>query len=82
VYDRKAWTQTHGWWLSAQSFEHVNTELAFIDNLAAGDGLVARKQALDQRLSHVAREPEFCPLVSRAASVPWTGHALGADYRA
>jgi transposase len=51
VYDRKAWTQAHGRWLAAQSFEQVNTELAFIDNLAACDGLVARKQALEERLS-------------------------------
>jgi transposase len=65
VYDRKAWTQAHGRWLSTQSFEQVNTELAFIDNLAACDGLLARKQALDERLSHIAREPEFWPLVSR-----------------
>lgn len=27
VYDRKAWTQAHGRWLAAQSFEQVNTEL-------------------------------------------------------
>jgi transposase len=65
VYDRKAWTQTHRRWLAAQTFEQVNTELAFIDNLAACDGLVARKQALDERLSHIAREPELWPLVSR-----------------
>ena len=50
VYDRKAWTQAHARWLAAQSFEQPNTELAFIDNLAAADGLVARKQALDERL--------------------------------
>ncbi|MGO9900683.1 MAG: IS110 family transposase [Solirubrobacteraceae bacterium] len=65
VYDRKAWTQAHARWLAAQSFEQPNTELAFIDNLAGADGLVARKQTLDERLSHIAREPEFWPLVSR-----------------
>jgi transposase len=65
VYDRKAWTQAHARWLAAQSFEQPNTELAFVDNLAAADGLVARKQALDERLSRVAREPELWPLVSR-----------------
>jgi transposase len=63
VYDRKAWTQAHRQWLAAQSFEQVNTELAFVDNLAACDGLVARKQALDERLSWVATDPEFWPLV-------------------
>ena len=38
VYDRKAWTQAHARWLAAQSFEQPNTELAFIDNLAAPTG--------------------------------------------
>jgi transposase len=65
VWDRKAWTQAHRRWLSAQSFEQVNTELAFVDNLAACDGLTARKDALDERLSHIATDPEFWPLVSR-----------------
>ena len=65
VWDRTAWTQTHRQWLSAQTFDHQNTELAFIDNLAACDGLVARKQALDERLSWVALDPEFWPVVRR-----------------
>ena len=65
VWDRTAWTQTHRQWLSAQRFEHQNTELAFIDNLAACDGLVTRKQALDERLSWVALDPEFWPVVRR-----------------
>jgi len=65
VYDRTAWTQAHRKWLAAQSFKQPNSELAFVDNLAACDGLLARKQALDERLSHVAREQEFWPLVSR-----------------
>jgi transposase len=65
VYDRTAWTQAHRQWLSAQSFSQVNTELAFIDCLAACDGLTARRQALDERLSRVARDPELWPLVSR-----------------
>jgi transposase len=65
VWDRTAWTKVHRQWLSAQAFEHHNTELAFIDNLAACDGLVARKQALDERLSWVALDPEFWPVVRR-----------------
>ena len=65
VWDRSAWTKVHREWLSAQTFEQVNTELAFIDNLAACDGLSARKDALDERLSHVATDPEFWPLVRR-----------------
>ena len=66
VWDRSAWTKAHReWLLPARPFEQVNTELAFIDNLAACDGLSARKDALDERLSHVATDPEFWPLVAR-----------------
>ena len=65
AYDRTAWTQAHRRWLAAQSFAQANTELAFIDSLAACDGLTARKQALDERPSRVARDHEFWPLVSR-----------------
>ncbi|HEU4730272.1 MAG TPA: IS110 family transposase [Kofleriaceae bacterium] len=65
VWDRSTWTQVHREWLGSQTFAHQNTELAFIDNLAACDGLTARKQALDERLSGVALDPEFWPLVRR-----------------
>lgn len=65
VWDRTAWTKVHRQWLGAQRFEQPNTELAFIDNLAACDGLLARRAALDERLSRIARDPEFWPLVSR-----------------
>jgi transposase len=62
---RSAWTKAHREWLGAQRFAQVNTELAFIENLAACDGLTARKEALDERLSGVALDPEFWPLVRR-----------------
>jgi transposase len=65
VWDASTWTQAHRRWLGAQRFEHVNTELAFLDGLAACQGLVARRDELDERLSHVAREDEFWPLVRR-----------------
>jgi transposase len=65
VWDRTAWTKVHREWLSAQAFEQVNTELAFIDNLAACEGLIARREALDERLSWVALDPEFWPIVRR-----------------
>jgi transposase len=55
VWDRTAWTKAHREWLAAQTFDQVNTEL-FIDNLAACDGLTARREALDERLSHVATD--------------------------
>ena len=65
VWDRTAWTKAHHEWLAAQRFEQVNTELAFIDNLAACDGLSARREALDERLSGIALDPEFWPIVRR-----------------
>ena len=43
VWDRTAWTKAHREWLGIAVFEHHNTELAFIDNLAACDGLSARR---------------------------------------
>jgi transposase len=65
VWDRSAWTKVHREWLGSQTFAHQNTELAFIDNLAACDGLTARRTALDERLSHIATDPEFWPIVRR-----------------
>ena len=40
-------------------------ELAYADALAAVDGLVARKQALDERLSRLAHEGDWWPTVAR-----------------
>jgi transposase len=66
VYEEgSAWTQAHRRWLAAQRFEHVPTELAYLDALAAIDGLLARRSALDERLSLLATEPELWPTVPR-----------------
>jgi transposase len=65
VYDGSAWTKTHRRWLEQQRFEQAASELAYLDTLAAVDGLVARKQALDERLSRLAREGEWWPTVAR-----------------
>src|SRR5438128_8879589 len=59
-----AWTQRHRGWLARQRFEEAATELAYLDALAAVDGLVARKAALDERLSRLALEPEWWPTVA------------------
>jgi transposase len=72
VWDRSTWTRAHREWLAAQTFEQPNTELAFIDNLAACDGLTARREALDERLSGIALDPEFWPTVRCARSAGWT----------
>lgn len=66
VYDGgSTWTQTHRRWLAGQRFEHVPTELAYLDMLAALDGLLARRAALDERLSLLAAEPDHWPTVAR-----------------
>lgn len=59
------WTQRHRQWLARQRFDEPATELAYLDALAAVDGLVARKQALDERLSRLAVEGEWWPTVAR-----------------
>jgi transposase len=65
VYERSAWTKLHRRWLEQQRFDQAATELAYLDALAAVDGLVARKAALDERLSRLAREGEWWPTVAR-----------------
>jgi transposase len=59
------WNQRHRQWLARQQFDLPATELAYLDTLAAVDGLVARKAALDERLSHVALDGEWAPTVAR-----------------
>jgi len=66
VYPGKStWTQEHRRWLSAQAFEHECTELAFIDLLAAVDGLTARRSVLDERLSRLAGDERLWPTIAR-----------------
>jgi transposase len=59
------WTRRHRQWLARQQFGEPATELAYLDTLAAVDGLVARKSALDERLSRLALEGEWWPTVAR-----------------
>jgi len=65
VYDGSAWTQAHRAWLARQRFTHEATELAYLDALAAVDGLVARRETLDRRLSLLALEEPWWPTVAR-----------------
>ena len=51
-----SWNSRHRQWLARQRFELPAAELAYLDTLAAVDGLVARKAALDERLSRLAQE--------------------------
>ena len=57
--------KTHRRWLEQQRFDQAAAELAYLDTLAAVDGLVARKAALDERLSRLALEGEWSQTVAR-----------------
>jgi transposase len=59
------WTQRHRRWLAGQRLDHSASQLALIDTLAAVDGLVCRKQALDERLSRLASSDELWPTIAR-----------------
>jgi transposase len=59
------WNARHRQWLSAQTFDHPEIELALIDLLAAVDGLSARRAALDERLSRLAHDPRLWPTIAR-----------------
>jgi hypothetical protein len=62
VYPGKtAWNAEHRRWPAAQQFTFEPTELAFIDLLAAVDGLTARRRALDQRLARLAGDERLWP---------------------
>ena len=56
VYPKAAgtWTQAHREWLARQRFDDANLDLVYLDTLAAVDGLVARRDALAERLSRIA----------------------------
>ncbi len=59
------WTVAHRRWLSAQQFAHTASELTFADLLAATDGLTARKAALAERISRLALDEQWWPIVAR-----------------
>jgi transposase len=59
------WNERHRRWLAGQRFEEDAAELAYLDTLAAVDGLVARKAALDERLSRLALAGEWAATVAR-----------------
>ena len=63
--ESSTWTQRHRQWLAGQQFEETAAELAYLDCLAAVDGLVARKAALEERPSRLAVEGEWAPTVAR-----------------
>jgi transposase len=63
--DKSTWTVEHRGWLASRRFDEPNIELAFIDALAAVDGLISRRDAICERLSHVASDPDLWPIIAR-----------------
>ncbi len=59
------WTQAHREWLSRQRFDESDLDLVYLDALATVDGLIARRDALAERLSRIAMSDELWPTVSR-----------------
>lgn len=62
------WNRAHRLWLGRQRFAEAPAELAFVDLVAAVDGLAARKQALEERLSRLAQDERLWPTVARLRS--------------
>jgi len=67
VYPRSGgtWTHAHREWLSRQRFGEADLDLVYADALATVDGLIARRDALAERLSRIAQAEELWPTVSR-----------------
>lgn len=62
------WNRSHRSWLGRQRFEHEPTEIAFVDLLAAVDGLGARKEALEVHLFALAADARLAATVARLRS--------------
>lgn len=59
------WTQEHRRWLARQQFAEPASEFAYADLVACVDGLTARKQALALRISQLALDEQWWPIVAR-----------------
>jgi transposase len=65
VYEGGTWTKAHRGWLARQCFAEEATQLAYLDGLAALDGLGARRRTLDEHLSRLALADPWWPTVAR-----------------
>lgn len=63
-----SWNREHRRWLARQALAHEPTMLVFVDLLAALDGLSARREALEERLSRLAQDDRLWPTVARLRS--------------
>jgi len=66
VYPKStAWTAEHRRWLSVQRFDEPASDVVFADLIATVDGLMSRKQAIALRLSELATDEQWWPVVAR-----------------
>ena len=66
VYPNKScWTRAHRLWLADERWPYPAQELAWCDHLAAVDGLVARRAAIDEHLSLLMHADYLWPTVAR-----------------
>jgi len=66
VYPNKScWTRAHRLWLADERWPYPAQELAWCDHLAAVDGLVARRAAIDEQLSLLMHADYLWPTVAR-----------------
>ena len=84
VYDGgKAWTQAHDGWLLRQSFPLAGTQAAFADAYEAVILTVGRRARLDEKITAMALDSEFTPIVRRLACLrgisTLTGFALAVE---
>lgn len=59
------WSVRHRDWLSRQQFSEPASEVTYANLLAQVDGLTARKQTLAHRLSELATDERWWPIVAR-----------------
>lgn len=63
VFDRRAWSQAHRWWLGTQTFERTAERVMFEDYLLAVDQAIARRRSLELHLADLSREPRYAEAV-------------------
>lgn len=61
----QAWTGTHDAWLRRQSFDNPARQASFDDGYEAVLAVTARRDRLDQKITEMAGDSEFTPVVRR-----------------
>jgi transposase len=63
--ESSTWTVAHRRWVARQQFQEIASELVFADLVASVDGLTGRKAGIAERLSRLAEDEQWWPMVSR-----------------